>query len=536
MAELARKVASDLIVTDSLVKSFGGARALDGVSLTIRPGEVHGLVGENGSGKSTFIKVLAGFHAPESGTIHISGEKVTFPIRLEALPASTYIGFVHQDLGLVPDLSILENFYARAIANTSDSSLRSKFVPRKANRQHLRAVLDKYEIQVSDLDQTVVELSPLEKAMFAIVRAVDEIARSGAERSLLVLDEPTVYLPGGQRSVLYTLIRATVAHNNSVLIVSHDIDEVLEVADQITVFRDGRVVGTVASAETSRREVVTMMIGQDPADLQSALEEAAPPRPDDSPGSRRDPLVEMAHVRGAGLTDVNLCVHAGEIVGLAGLAGAGHEVVSRVIYGVIPITAGEMRICDGPVVSNRHSPFAALERGVILVPRDRINEGGISALTVNENVLFPIRSKFTRRGIVRWKRAWPWVHEQLVKFDVRPPDGTRELSTLSGGNQQKAIFSKWFQLQPKLMLLEEPTQGVDVGARWGIWGFIRDAAAKGTGILIASSDYEELVELCDRVVVLAAGSVVAELDKPDVSKKAILTACYRQPTTIGGSL
>ncbi|MDA8284997.1 MAG: ATP-binding cassette domain-containing protein, partial [Actinomycetota bacterium] len=257
-----------LVEATSLVKVFGGVRALDRVSVDIRLGEVRGLVGENGSGKSTFIKVLAGYHKPDAGTISVDGEPVALPIRLESL-RTTYIAFVHQDLGLVGDLSVMENFFARDIARARAGSVRERFVPRRAYRRHLRACLDQYRIPLHDLDQPVGELTPLQRAMVAIVRAVDEIGRSGAAKSLLVLDEPTVYLPEDQRGMLYGLIRDIVADHNSVLLVSHDIDEVLEVADTITIFRDGKAIDTIASSESSRREVVEMMVGLAPGRVEA---------------------------------------------------------------------------------------------------------------------------------------------------------------------------------------------------------------------------------------------------------------------------
>lgn len=521
--------ASDVLVgTRDLVKTFGGVRALDRVRVDIALGEVRGLVGENGSGKSTFIKVLSGYHKPDAGTVIFGGQVVPLPIRLEELPDTT-IAFVHQDLGLVGDLSVLENFFVRDIANTHRGSWRDKFVPRRAYRQHIQECFDRFAVSVRDVDQAVGELSPLQRAMIAILRAVDEIERSGAVRSLLVLDEPTVYLPGHQRGVLYQLIRDIVASHSSVLLVSHDIDEILEVADTITIFRDGRVIDTVPTARTSRRAVVEMMVGLAPGRTEHQL--SASVEDHTAAGPSGDAVVTMTHVRSRSVVDATLQVRSGEIVGLAGLVGSGYELVPRIIYGMLRAESGELTIGGDPVSLQRHSPTASIGRGVILVPRDRIREGGVTSMTVNENVFFPIRNRFTHRGMVRWRLAWAWIHEQLEKFDVRPPDGTRELGTLSGGNQQKAIFAKWSQTAPTLMLLEEPTQGVDVGARLGIWEFVRQAAAGGAGVLVASADYEELVELCDRVVIMAAGAVVAELARGELSKQNILNACYMQAGT-----
>jgi ribose transport system ATP-binding protein len=521
--------ASDVLVaTRDLVKTFGGARALDRVRVDLTSGEVRGLVGENGSGKSTFIKVLSGYHKPDAGTVAVRGRPVPLPIRLDELPDTT-IAFVHQDLGLVGDLSVLENFFVRDIAATQRRSWRDAFVPRRAYRQHIRACFDRFALSVPDVDQAVGELSPLQRALIAIVRAVDEIERSGAAHSLLVLDEPTVYLPGDQRGMLYRLIRDVVAARNSVLLVSHDIDEVLQVADNVTIFRDGRVIDTVASERTTRRDVVEMMVGLAPG----RAEARSPAASDEgsTAGRAGEPVVSLTHVRSRSVADATLQVRAGEIVGLAGLAGSGYELVPRIVYGMLPVEAGELVIGGLPISRHHHSPTAAIERGVVLVPRDRIREGGVVSMTVNENVFFPIRTRFTELGMVRWRAAWAWVHEQLEKFDVRPPDGTRELGTLSGGNQQKAIFAKWSQMAPTLMLLEEPTQGVDVGARLGIWRFVRKAAAEGAGVLVASSDYEELVELCDRVVIMVAGAVVAELPRVELSKQNILNACYARAGT-----
>jgi len=512
-----------LLATDSIVKIFGGVRALDRVTMSIRCGEVRGLVGENGSGKSTFIKILNGFHKPDRGAVYIRGIEVALPIRLESLP-STYIGFVHQDLGLIGDLSVIENFFIRDIAKSGSGSLRKKFVPRKTFRHHLQECLARFNIPVGDVDKPIGEFSPLTRAMIAIVRAVDEVERSGADKSLLVLDEPTVFLPGDQRQVLYNLIRDITAADSSVLLVSHDIDEVLEAADTVTVFRDGRVVDTVDSSNTTRRSVVEMMVGLSQGRVEAAAAAAESAR--SAASSTGEPVVTLNGVSSSPIRNATFATRAGEIVGLAGLAGSGYELVTRIIYGVMPIGSGSMTICGEPVQPNRYSPTAAINRGVVLVPRDRIREGGIAQMTVNENVFFPIRSKFTKNGVVNWRAGWNWIRDQLIRFDVRPPDGSREMGTLSGGNQQKAIFAKWAQMDPKVMLLEEPTQGVDVGARAGIWGFIREAASTGCTVIISSSDYEELSELCDRVVIMASGTVVSELPRDQLSKRSILTACY----------
>jgi ribose transport system ATP-binding protein len=513
-----------LVEAVGLGKVFGGAVALDDVTLTIGRGEVLGLVGENGSGKSTLIKILAGYHKPDSGSLLLDGEVVgtTGLVGAGDSAASLYVAFVHQDLGLIDELDVVENFYIRDLAKSPTTGIRSAVVPWRQYRQHVTETLERFGVVIADTRSAVAELTPLTRAMLAIVRAVDEINRSGATSSLLVLDEPTVYLPGQERLTLYELIRRVAVGDSSVLLVSHDIDEVLQVADRVTVLRDGRMVGTVASAEASRGTVVEMMVGSSQF---ATLTERSAGRAGTTTLDSTEDALEFRDLRGGGVGPVSARIRSGEVVGVAGLVGSGYHELTRLIYGATPIDSGDLLIA-ARLAKARHSPRRAIGMGAVLVPGDRIREGGIGSLSLKENVFYVICKRFMRRGVVQWKKGWASVHDRLVEFDVRPPDGDRDLGTLSGGNQQKAIFAKWSQLDPRLMLLEEPTQGVDVGARAGIWQFIGDAASRGAGVLVSSSDYEELVTICDRVLIVSHGEIISELGSEELSKQAILAACH----------
>jgi ribose transport system ATP-binding protein len=495
-----------------LVKSFGGTHALRGVDLDVLPGEVHGLLGENGSGKSTLIKVLAGFHEPDAGELRFDGE----PVRLPLHPGQFRelgMAFVHQDLGLVETLSVLENLRVAEIAGS-----RSRFgISWRRERARARETFDRYGIEL-DPRALVGALKPVERALLAIVRALEEIRAVGRGQGLLVLDEPTVFLPKEGVERLFQLVRDAAAAGASILFVSHDLDEVREITDRVTVLRDGSLVGTVDTAGTTETQFVEMIIGRSLAALGDVEHVDL---------SAKQVGVSVEGLTGHTVRDVSFAMHEGEVVGLTGLIGSGFEEVPYLLYGARQAAAGTLTIGGVPVDVTRLTPPAAVAARLALIPADRKNDGSVQSLPVGENVALSVLDRYSNGVSLERRRMRRETALLLQEFDVRPPDPTLTYGSLSGGNQQKALLAKWFQTDPRLLLVDEPTQGVDVGARQQIFTLIREAAQeRGMHVLCASSDYEQLALLCDRVIVFGRGRVWRELVGGDVTKERIIEQSY----------
>jgi ribose transport system ATP-binding protein len=496
----------------NLSKSFGGTRALHGVDLDVLPGEVHGLLGENGSGKSTLIKVLAGFHQPDAGELFVDGEPVRLPLSTGQF-RQLGMSFVHQDLGLVDSLSVLENLRVAEIASS-----RSRLgISWRSERVRARETFERYGLRL-DPSATVAALKPVERALLAIVRAIEEIRSVGRGHGLLILDEPTVFLPREGVERLFSLVRDAAAAGTSILFVSHDLDEVREITDRVTVLRDGGLVGTVVTAETSETRFVEMIIGRQLA----ALGEV---RHADLTDKRVGVAVDG--LRGASVKDVSFAMHEGEVVGLTGLIGSGFEEVPHLLYGARQAAAGVLTIRGVPIDLRRLKPTGAIEAGMALIPADRKTDGSVGSLPVDENVALSVLDRYFNGVMLDRRRMRRETGELMREFDVRPNDPSLPYGALSGGNQQKALLAKWFQTEPRLLLLDEPTQGVDVGARQQIYELIRTAAQeRGVHVLCASSDYEQLAALCDRVIVFGRGRIWRELVGAEVTKDRIIEQSY----------
>jgi ribose transport system ATP-binding protein len=496
----------------NLAKSFGGTQALRGVDLAVLPGEVHGLLGENGSGKSTLIKILAGFHQPDHGEMKIDGT----PVRLPLAPGQFRelgMSFVHQDLGLVESLSALENL---RVAEIAASRPRWRISWRR-ERRRARETFERYGVRI-DPTATVAELKPVERALLAIVRAIEEIREVGRGHGLLVLDEPTVFLPREGIERLFSLVRDAASAGAAILFVSHDLDEVREITDRVTVLRDGARVGTVVTRETRESTFVEMIIGRRLA----ALAE-----PDHADLTQRRVAVSVQGLTGLNLTDVSFELHEGEIVGLTGLMGSGFEEVPYLLYGARRARAGRLVVGGNTIDVTRLTPAAATQAGVALIPADRKTDGSVGSLPVVENMALAVLDRYFNGVYLERRRMRRETSALMRQFDVRPSDPELPYGALSGGNQQKALLAKWFQADPRVLLLDEPTQGVDVGARQQIFGVIRTAVAEGgMHVLCASSDHEQLSSLCDRVIVFGRGRVWRELVGDDVTKDRIVEQSY----------
>jgi ribose transport system ATP-binding protein len=503
-------VASDgvtpVLVARHVSKAFGGERALDDAAITVDAAEVHGLLGENGSGKSTLIRILAGYHAPAEGAeLEVRGRPVRLPLRAGEF-RGLGMSFVHQDLALIPSLSVAENLRLGEL-----STERRLHVSWRAERRGAAQAFARFGVSI-DPRARVAELRPVEQALLAIVRAVEGLPERGG--GLLALDEPTAFLPEAERRRLFELIRRVARAGSGVLLVSHDLGEVLEVTDRVTVLRDGRNVGTAPTAAVTSERLLEMIVGR------HLRAETAPRVPPAGSGwiSVRDLHGELA--RG-----VSLDVHTGEIVGLTGLAGSGFEEVPYLLFGALPCRSGTLTLDGAELSVPGMTPDRALRAGLAFVPADRQRHGSVGSLSIVDNVTLPALGRYGRR--LRRRRMLDDTEQLLEDFDVRPRRPTMPYRALSGGNQQKAHIAKWLHMRPSLLLLDEPTVGVDVGARQQIAGMLRDAARSGVSVLCSSADYEQLAALCNRVVVFAGPTVAAELTGGEVTADRIAQECHR---------
>jgi ribose transport system ATP-binding protein len=495
-----------------VAKRFGGALALDGVSLTVLPGEIHGLLGENGSGKSTLIKILSGFHASDAGEMEVNGEPVDLPLSSGQFRDLGF-SFVHQDLGLVPELSVVENLFVDDVV-----ARRGLYISWRAERLRAREVFERYQLRL-DPAAPVESLSETERALLAIVRAVETSRRQASEqgrRCLLVLDEPTVFLPQAGKDQLYGMLRKIVADRAaSVVFVSHDLDEIREITDRVTVFRDGRVAGTVETRDASVRDLVSLIVGRE-------LDLLERPEPTDSQAVR----YRVKDVASDAVTGVSFEIRQGEVLGLTGLMGSGFADIPYLLFGARSVDSGTLETPDGSFELKSMSPERALKAGIALVPADRQRFGCVPTLPVGDNVTLPTLSRFKRAYGISRREMHESAQQLVAEFDVRPAEPRALFESLSGGNQQKALMAKWLQTSPGLTLLHEPTQGVDVGARAQIFELLRSAAQGGAAVVCASSDYEQLAAICDRVLIFARGRIVAELAAQDISKDRIAHQVY----------
>lgn len=496
-----------------LSKRFGGAVALDGVALSVRRGEVHGLLGQNGSGKSTLIKILSGFHAPEPGArLTLYGRDVGLPLSPGEF-RKLGLAFVHQHLGLIPSLSVMENICLSDFA--SETRWRIDW---RGEAARIKRIFAEYELAIDPL-ASIADLPQVDRCLVAIVRALEAV-RANQEThggdGILVLDEPTPFLPRVGVERLFTLVRQIVAKGASVIFVSHDVDEILEITDRATVLRDGKVAGTLETAGARPEDFVQMIVGRRVEAFRSTHAEAV----------SREPAVIVEGLAGQTCRDLSLRLGDGDVIGLTGLIGSGFDEVPALIYGARVAKAGAL-VLDGkrlelPIMT----PRRAVEAGIAYLPADRIGASGAGSLPVADNVALPSLNRFVSRfgldrpGILRWAGEVGKAH------GVRPNDPGAYLENLSGGNQQKALLAKWLEIAPRLLLLDEPTQGVDVGARQQVFAAIDKAARAGTVVVCASTDAEQLSQICSRVLVFGHGQVIAELVGDDVTKEEIVYQCY----------
>jgi ribose transport system ATP-binding protein len=487
---------STLRVT-GLSKTFAGTRALVDVDLEVRHGEIHALVGGNGSGKSTLVKVLAGVYQPDpGGTIEIDA---TVADARDWSPGKAFehgLRFVHQNPAVFGDLTVAENL---AVGNRFPTGLGGR-IRWKTLDAHARALIERYHIPATPRTR-LRALNPASRTMVAVARALADQDRE----CVLVLDEPTTSLPAGEVDLLLEALRRCAIAGQTILYISHRLDEVLALADRVTVLRDGERVVTAGAAELTEAKLVEHIAGR-PVALTAAT---APPDL-----SAAEEVLRVLDVHGPPLRGVGLTLRRGEIVGVAGLLGSGRTELLQTIFGARPYASGAIEVAGRPV--RFRSPADAMDLGIAHVPEDRGTQAVFAPMTVRQNISAGGVARYFKR--LRLQHGWERREAQdaMRGFLVRAASDRAPMATLSGGNQQKVVLARWIRRQPSVLLLDEPTQGVDVAAREEIYALIRQAAADGAGVLLVANDFTELRRLCHRVLVLRGGRITAELTGDDL--------------------
>ena len=496
---------------ESLSKTFGTNTVLREVRMDLIPGQIHGLLGANGSGKSTLIKVLSGYHEPDPGaSVALWGSPLAFPLKPGAA-RDLGLSFVHQDLALIPEISILENLFVSEIASGKRARSRSRMV------RATRDTLERYSIDNRPEDP-VSSLSLGDRALLAIARAIKEVSGPDSDdRRVLILDEPTAAMSRDEKRELYRTFASLAEAGHALMLVSHDLDEIMEVTSAATVLRDGEVAGTVETASSEPSEIIRMIVGH-------SLDKSGP-RAVRSIGESRLTVAELSTL---GLDNVSFVARAGEIIGFAGLVGSGYADVNQTLFGLKEAASGEITVEGKRADLKRHKPENAVRMGMGLVPIERDKAGVALELSVTDNLTVQLLRP--RTGANPWlsrSTLGAAARDTVARYGIIAPAMNALVKTLSGGNRQKVLVAKWLVAGKRVLLLDEPTQAVDIAAHGDILDLLDQFASDGGTVLIASADWDQLAEICDRVLVFGGGSIGEELRATAVNKRSIGEACYK---------
>jgi len=497
-------------------KRFPGVLALDGVDFRLMPGEVHALVGENGAGKSTLIKVLTGVYSPEEGQVLYEGREVKFSDPRESQAAG--ISTIYQEVNLIPLLSVAQNVFLGREPRNRLGLIDTPRMNREASE-----ILERYGIG-ADVRAPLYSLPLGLQQMVAIARAVS------VEAKVVIMDEPTSSLEAREVETLFGVIRKLREDGIGVVYVSHRMDELYEICDTVTVLRDGRLVHTGPIADLSKLQLVSLMLGRD---LQEVREEGATSFSEEDRSAGREPVLEARDlVQSPLLKGVSLDVRPGEILGLAGLLGAGRTETAKAIFGAEPVDSGSVKVGGKEVKTGK--PSAAIRAGVAFLPEDRKSEGIIPDLSVRENIVAAALPRLARAGLVSERGQDEIVDRFMKSLGIKASSPDQPVRELSGGNQQKVLLARWLCMNPKVLILDEPTRGIDVGAKAEIQKLIDQLARDGLGVIFISSELEEVVEGSDRAVALKDGSVVGSLSGNDLNEDVLMAVLAEGVAPNGG--
>ncbi len=498
-----RDMSSTVIELRQIEKSYPGVKPLDRVDFTVRPGEVHALLGENGAGKSTLTRVIGGAVRPDAGTITYLGRTVAWKNPRQAREAGIHI--IHQELALFPELCVAENILV-------DAQPRGVlgFISDKARHARAAEILAQLGVDIPTRAH-IDELPLADQQMVEIAKALV------GDLKLLILDEPTAVISGKEVDLLFANMRRLRGQGVGIVYISHRLEEIFEIADHVTILKDGQVVDSRPVGAMTRTEMITGMVGRQ-------LEQIYPARRTVAPSG--DTVLSIRGLAaGPRVRDVSLDVRPGEIVGVAGMVGSGRTEVAEAVFGMRGIDSGTIEL-DGKPLGD-HRPRAAIDRGVGFLTENRKDEGLFLNLPISSNIVAPDLGRVTRRGLVDRSREREIARRQIADFAVATPSPEVKVGSLSGGNQQKVLFSRWSRISDRLLILDEPTRGVDIGAKVEIYRLIRKLADSGVGVLMISSELPEVVGLSDRVVVMAQGHVVGEVPGEALSEEAIMALAVK---------
>ncbi|MEP6284537.1 MAG: sugar ABC transporter ATP-binding protein [Nitratireductor sp.] len=478
-----------------ITKTFPGVKALSNVNFSVKFGSVHAVVGENGAGKSTLMKVLNGSYPPTSGTIRVGGTEVR--MRRPADAQALGVRMVHQEINLVPDLSVAENVYLGRMPGKWTLLRRREMIARAT------AVLAELGAAINPRER-LGNLSISQQQLVEIAKAY------AADPRIIVLDEPTSSLSEHETAALFSILRKMRDDGIAIVYISHRLKEVLQIADEVTVLRDGSMIETRPIEGITAAEMISLMVGREVSNVFPK-----------SPAAIGAPVLSVDNISdGAHFRDVSFDVRAGEILGLTGLVGAGRTEVARAIFGLSQLAGGTVRL--GGREPAIRSPSDAVRAGIAYVPEDRKGDGIVPAMCVRENISLPILRQLSKLGCISRGADRALAGQYVSQFAISPPDGERRINLLSGGNQQKAVIAKWLAAKPSVLILDEPTRGVDVGAKAEIHNIIGQLVAEGMAVLMISSELPEVLGVCDRVVVMRDGHASAPLDRKALSEERIM--------------
>ena len=506
---------SPILEVGRVTKRFPGVLALDGVTFELRPGEVHALVGENGAGKTTLIKVITGVYRPDEGQVLFNGEEVSFADPRESQAAG--ISTIYQEINLIPLLSVAQNvFLGREPRNSLG------LIDKASMNRAAAEILERYGIQ-ADVTAPLRSLGLGVQQMVAIARAVSVDARA------VIMDEPTSSLEAREVETLFGVIGQLREEGVGVIYVSHRLEELYEICDRVTVLRDGRVAHTGELSDLSRLQLIAHMLGRELAEVEK---EGATGFGEEHEAAREPILVAQGLTQHPRLREVSLDVRPGEVVGLAGLLGAGRSETAKAIFGAEPLDSGSVRM-EGKDIKTG-SPGAAIKAGIAFLPEDRKLEGIIPDLSVKENIVAAAMPRLARAGMVSEKAQAELVEEFMQSLGIKASSPDQPVRELSGGNQQKVLLARWLCMNPKVLILDEPTRGIDVGAKAEIQKLVDDLAVKGLGVILISSELEEITEGSDRVVALREGTVVGSLSEEEITEGNLMEMLAHGDDSVDG--
>ena len=491
-----------------ITKAFPGVRALDNVSFTAMGGQVVALVGENGAGKSTLLKVLGGDYQPDSGEYLIDGAHRHFRQPREAIEAG--VSIIYQERQVVPYLSVAENIFMEGIPAS-----KARLIDFKALNQMAQAIIDEFRLPFHATDR-VRDLSVAHQQMIEIMKAYRRSPK------IIAFDEPTASLSDAEIETLFEIIGQLRKKGIIILYVSHRMKEIFQITDEVVILKDGKFVGQYQTRETDELSIIQKMVGRNLGDIFKEL------RRNDKIGQ---PVLEVKHLNAENVKDVSFTLRAGEVVGFAGLVGAGRTETMRAIFGADKLVSGEILVGGKPVKIS--FPEDAIALGIALCPEDRKEQGIVAMRSVCDNISMAVMPSLCQNGFINFQKEKVLADEGVKELNIKTPSIDKPIGELSGGNQQKTILARWLALEPRILILDEPTKGIDVGSKSEIYQIICDMAKRGIGVIMVSSELPEILGVCDRIVVMCQGRITGELTRAEATEHKVLMLAMKD--MLGGN-